>query len=61
MENGKSRWEGERRKIGRGSDDEQCGEIGSKKRAGENLSCAELGWDGWPASFCGVNTLALAD
>ena len=24
-------------------------------------SCAGLGWDGWPASFCGVNTLALAD
>ena len=44
MENGKSRWEGERRKIGRGSDDEQCGEIGSKKRAGENL--AVLSWTG---------------
>ena len=44
MANGKNRWEGDRRKTGRGSDAEQCGETGSRKRAGKNL--AMLGWAG---------------
>jgi len=42
MEKHRKRWRG--RKIGRGSDAEQCGETGSRKRAGENL--AVLGWAG---------------
>lgn len=34
--------------------DEQCGETGSRKRAGENLAVLSWAGDGWPASFCGV-------